>query len=134
MTVKELVKNKNNVEIKSSIKCISSNGTLGYCGLDWGMNNSQERLFFYINTVGKIAIGKQEKHQKPFFLLNWASNFNLKNGDFNEIKIRVKNGETSFYINESKIGSISFDFYGDDVGFSVCNSTIIADFLKIEKM
>ena len=122
-----------NIEISTKFKIINSSN--GYGGIDWGMDNKQNRLASYLKNPKNLFLGIQNKSNKIDALIDWSENLNINQDDFNEIKIRNVGSNTEFFINGAKIFvTEKLPLVGGRVGFSVFNAQIVVDYITIKKL
>lgn len=122
------------IEISCKFRLIN-NSNDGYGGIEWGKDDKNNSIVAYLNNSKQLFIGLQRNSNNIDALINWEGNLNINKNDFNEILIRNKSNTAEFYINGSKIFTTEkLSLYGERVGFSVFNSEIVVDYLRVNKL
>ena len=116
-------------DISAKLKQLSGTNEYGY-GITWGGKDGGNFFSFTISSNGSVNIYKFD-HGNLIDILPMETNNGIINkiGFYNELKIKKRGENISFYINEAYVHSYKFEeFFGNTFGF-VLNSkmSIVVD-------
>ncbi|MCI2228043.1 caspase family protein [Polaribacter sp. MSW13] len=133
-TTKEIDFDSNrDFKIEASIQKISGIKNNGY-GITFGRKDTGNQYQFLVTSNGNYSIDKYD-NGKFSSIKDWTPASVIKNENFskNTLKIEKRGNNYTFYINSSKVYSVSnLTFYGKRIGFSIFDAQKIAiDYLSI---
>lgn len=118
--------------IEITIKHLAGTDDYGY-GLTWGMLDLDNYYSFDITSSGYYRIAKTDNGNWQAYVDWKASGYINTYGGSNKLGVKKVDEQLKFYINNSYVDQIAFEYFFDDgVGFAVWrNQTIAVDDLII---
>ncbi|MFT5914668.1 MAG: hypothetical protein ACI81T_001161 [Bacteroidia bacterium] len=119
-------------EIEGKFKYVSGGKTTRLNSLIWGCESSGKKNYFGFTPDGSFRVSKYENGDYSAYQ-DWTKSTAISKYDWNKMTIRKVSGMMYFFINGTKVHSMSFKpFFGDYMGFQASTSaTLHIDYIRV---